>query len=112
MCPNDGLSIEDACRHLYNEIIRTSNRFLHNCKFFPLDILRGEEPSYAELARGMKFLAVIINTLAVDFDPMWGQQASEYCELMARIGVAITQDDKVALATCVGELERKPGVAQ
>jgi hypothetical protein len=101
--------LRPLAEQLYDEVLRTSNYFLHNCKTFPLGILKGEDPSYSELALGMKRLAVVITLLAVDFDPMMGQKASEYCELMSQIGLAIEKSDEVSLQALVSELEKRPG---
>lgn len=95
---------------LYEQILRTSNYFLHNCRAFPLATLKGQDPSYSEIAQGMKRLAAIISVLAVDFDPMMGQKATEHCDLMSQIGVAISNGDNEALARLVTELERRPGL--
>lgn len=95
---------------LYNEVLRTSNRFLHNCKNFSVEILQLENPSYAEVAEIMRKVAKIVIALADDFDPMMGQKAYEYCELMHQIGVAISNGDQVALHTALKELERRPGI--
>lgn len=95
---------------LYEIVLRISNRFLHNCRHFSIEILKLENPTYAEIAVLMKKVAVIIATLADDFDPMMGQKAHEYCELMHRIGIAIEQGDQIALEKYVRELDRRPGL--
>jgi hypothetical protein len=58
----------------------------------------------------MKELSGIITVLADDFDPMMGQKAFEYCELMSGIGVAIERFREVRLLRLVAELERRPGL--
>lgn len=98
---------ENATR-LYSMVLQTSNMFLHNCRHFSIGMLREENPTYAEVAKIMKQLAGIISALADDFDPMMGQKAHEYCELMTHMGVAIEGDDRVRLVALVAELERKP----
>lgn len=95
---------------LYDEVLRTSNRFLYNCKGFSVEVLALEDPSFAEVAEVMRKVARIIAAIADDFDPMMGQKAVEYCELMRGIGVAIANADQVGLERSLGELERKPGV--
>jgi hypothetical protein len=95
---------------LYEEVIRTSNYFLHNCKNFPMEVLKAEDPSYAELASGMRRLGAIIRVVADEFDPMMGQKAFEYCELMTNMGIAIDAGDQVVLDALISELQRKPGV--
>lgn len=95
---------------LYDLILKVSNQFLHSCKLFSIEILKLENPTYAEVAVIMKKAAAFITTFADDFDPMLGQKAQEYCELMHRIGVAIEQGDQIALGRYVGELDRRPGI--
>jgi hypothetical protein len=95
---------------LYDEVIRTANFFLHNCKHFSSDTLREESPTYSHVAYIMGKVAGMIILLADDFDPMTGQQAGEYCRLMESIGIAIDQRDDIALETSIRELQRKPGV--
>lgn len=95
---------------IYDQIVRTSNQFLHNCKGFSVEILRLEQPTYAEVAEIMRRLARLVVVLSDDFDPMLGQKAYEYCDLMHRMGIAIENGDQVALERWVKELERKPGI--
>jgi hypothetical protein len=104
------LDREITAQMLYDEVLRTSNRFLYNCKGFSVEVLKLEDPSFAEVAEIMRKVARIIIALADDFDPMMGQKAFEYCELMHGIGVAIVNGDQVALERALGELERRPGV--
>jgi hypothetical protein len=75
-----------------------------------MEILKGEDPSYAELAKMMRRIATIITLLADSFDPMMGQKAAEYCELMTKMGIAIENSDQKALNVLVCELERRPGL--
>jgi len=96
-------------QELYDAILRTANQFWHNGKHFSVEILKAENPSYAEVAEIMKKLAVILTVLSDDFDPMMGQKAFEYCELMRRMGVAIQNSDQIELTKLVGELDRRPG---
>lgn len=98
---------ENATR-LYSMVLQTSNMFLHNCKHFAIGMLQDENPTYAEVAKVMRQLAGIIGALADDFDPMMGQKAHDYCELMTQMGVAIERSNRVALDALVAELERKP----
>jgi hypothetical protein len=101
------LYAEDA-QALYDVILRTSNKFLNNCKYMPIAFLQGETPSFSELAKIMKRIAAIVALLADDFDPMMGQKAHDYCELMIAMGVAIDGGNHTALKKLVAELERKP----
>lgn len=98
-----------SAERLYEVILRTSNHFLHNCRGFSVEILRLERPTYAEVAEIMRKVGRIVVALSDDFDPMMGQKAFEYCELMAKIGVAIDNNDQIGLERLVTELERRPG---
>lgn len=100
----------ELARKLYATIIRTSNRFLHNCKHFNVEILANENPSYDEIAKVMNSVSKIVIALYDDFDPMMCQKATEYCGLMSRMGLAITNKDQKLLSELVSELERKPGI--
>jgi hypothetical protein len=102
------LEFPSETQQLYDKVLQTANFFLHNCKRFPVAILRLEDPTYAEIAAIMKKVGAIIAVVADGFDPMMGQKAVEYCDLMAQMGVAIEQDDRLALGKLVAELDRKP----
>lgn len=97
-------------RRLYDLILQASNRFLYNCKHFSIEILRYENPAYSEIAERMKRVCGIIKVLADDWDPMMGQKAEEYCELMSGMGVAIENGDRLALKKLIRELERRSGL--
>jgi len=95
---------------LYDLILQTSNEFLYNCKHYRIELLRRRKPTYKEVAAAMRELSEIVTMLADDFDPMMGQKAAEYCQLMSGIGVAIERFDEVRLLRLVAELERRPGL--
>lgn len=38
---------------LYERVLQTANYFLHNCRSFPLDMLKTEDPSFKDLAGGV-----------------------------------------------------------
>jgi hypothetical protein len=95
---------------LYDLLLQVSNELLYNCKHYRIELLQRHWPSYKEIAVAMRELSGIITVLADDFDPMMGQKAFEYCELMSGIGVAIERLDEVRLFRLVAELERRPGL--
>ncbi len=99
-----------AAKHLYDKVLQTANHFMYNCKHFSISVLQDEDPSYAEVADIMDKVAGIITLLADEFDPMMGQKAIDYCDLMKGMGAAIRRGDELQLARLVAELERKPGV--
>jgi hypothetical protein len=96
-------------RQLYEQIVRVANHFLHSCKHFSIEMLQSENPTFEEVGQVISQTIGIIKLVSDDFDPMLGQQAQEYCELMVKMGVAIRKGDNVALANLVHELGRKPG---
>ena len=100
----------EAAQRLFDEILRSANYFLHNCKHFSMAVLQEEDPSYGQIAELTRKLAAIIRIVADEFDPMMGQKADEYCELMTRMSVAIENGDEIALKPLVAELDRKPGI--
>lgn len=102
------IDTEITAQMLYDEVLTTANLFLHNCKTFSIEMLKMEDPSYAQVAKVMRKVVTMITFLADDFDPMMGQKAFEYCELMHKIGVAIECSDDVALKVHVAELDRRP----
>ena len=95
---------------LYGRVVQVSNRFLHQCKTFHITVLALEDPSFEEIAAHTTQLAEIIRALADDSDPLIAHKATEYCELMTKIGVAIRNGDEVKLSALVEELARKPGL--
>ena len=95
---------------LYERVIHTSNRFLHQCRTFHITVLALENPTYEEIAQQMTQIAELIKVLADDSDPMIGQKAIEYCDLMTKIGIAITNQNSVELSNLVELLGRKPGL--
>lgn len=107
---SDTIDTNITAQMLYDQVLRTANRFLYNCKGFSVEILKLEDPSFAQVADIMRKAARIIAAIADDFDPMMGQKANEYCELMRKIGVAIENGEQVALEHALVELERRPGV--
>lgn len=100
--------IDDLAKDLYDRILRTANYFLHNCTHFSIDILAAENPSYEDVARIMESLRKILWAIADEFDPMMCQQAFDYCELMSKMGLAISNKDDKLLSEYVEVLKRKP----
>lgn len=103
-----GVKDYEKAKVLYDQVLRTSNMFLHNCKYFSVEILQLDQPAYTEIAEMMQAIPRIIFDLADDFDPMLAQKASEYCALMRNIGIAIADGDQLALE---GHLRWKGGPA-
>jgi hypothetical protein len=99
-----------GAQRLYEMVLQTSNIFLHNCKHFAIEILQGEDPSYAHIAQRATQVVGIIRVLSDDFDPTMGQKAHDHCELMVHMAVAIDNSDRIGLRNLVTEMERRSGL--
>lgn len=94
---------------LYTKLMDSANRFLHNAKNYSINVLKLENPTYAEIAKQMREVAAIITVLAENVnDPMIGPKAFEYVTLMDGIAKAIDTLDDVALQDFVSQLDRRP----
>ena len=102
--------IDEQAQELYELILQTANRFLRNAKMFEMHVLRDHNPTYEELARIMHSITVTITDLVDDKDPMLGQKAKDYTDIMKNMGQAITQNDDNRLKELIGILEKKPGL--
>ena len=101
--------MEDALE-LYHLVLKVSNKFLRNANMFEIRELQDHNPTYAELAKIIRGVARLIIELADSEDPMLGQKASEYANLMTDMAQAIGDDDNKRLKECVTELNQKPGL--
>lgn len=91
---------------LYVRVLQVANHFLHNAKNYKIAILQLENPSYEEVAKMMHQIAGMINLLCDDLDdPLTGQKAHEYVQLMQEIAEAITADDQDRLTQAVEVLD-------
>lgn len=94
---------------LYTKLMDSANRFLHNAKNYSINVLKLENPSYAEIAKQMREVAAIITVLAENVnDPMIGPKAYEYVALMDGIARAIDDLNDDALQDFVAQLDRRP----
>lgn len=100
----------EKANNIYEEILRTSNKFLRNAKNFNIEVLKTHDPSYAELAQIMHKLAQIIHVLADDIEPMLAQKAFDYANIMEKMALAIKNNNEVELSQQLAILEKKPGV--
>jgi hypothetical protein len=107
---NANIKSEEEVLELYERIIRTSNHFLYNCTNFSISVLQRRRPTYSELAEIMRDVAAVIVALGLNSDPMIGDKASDYCDLMSKMSRAIDEGDRMALERFTVELQRKPGV--
>ncbi len=95
-------------RDLYNLVLQTANKFLHNAKHFKIEILQEEDPTYEQLAEVIDQACKIITSLSEDVnDPLTGQKAYEYCSLMKAMAVAIKNSDETKLDEIVKDLDRR-----
>lgn len=100
---------QQEARKLYERILQTANGFLHQSKFFSIEILQAENPTYEEVAEFALELAEFVWILSDDGDdPMLHQKALEYASLMHLMGKAITKGDSEELKRLTSLLDGKP----
>ena len=99
---------EKEAKELYEFILLSASKFLQRSKFFNIEILQAENPTYEEIAEFALELAEIVRALSDDFDPMLHQKALEYASLMHLMGKAIAKCDREELERLIGLLDRKP----
>lgn len=101
----------DDIHELYDEILETANYFLKNAHDFSIETLQEADPSYEELAKIMKSLALFINTFGYEDDPSLAGQANDYVYLMGAMALAINKGDHEELARLRDELSKKPFIS-
>jgi hypothetical protein len=99
---------EKEAKELYQFILQSANGFLHRSKFFSIEILQAENPTYEEIATFALELAEIVRVLSDDFDSMLHQKALEYASIMHLMGKAIAKCDREELKRLIDQLDRKP----
>lgn len=93
---------------LYDELIRTANHFLHNAKNFHINVLKLENPTYADVASEFRKVAGIIDILAEQIeDGLTGVKAHEYVTYMEQIAQAIDKGCAETLLNVVNELDKR-----
>ena len=99
---------KEIINKLYERILETANYFLASAKLFSIETLQEADPSYAELAKIMKSLAVFISTFGYEDDPSLAGQANDYVYLMGAMALAINNSDDSELERLTQELNKKP----
>lgn len=95
--------------HLYDLLLTTANRFLHQAKNFSISVLQLENPTYAQIAKQFREVAELIDLLAKQVDDaITGDKAKEYISCMEGIAKAIEDDDSEALDRFVQLLDKRP----
>ena len=97
----------------YEKILKTTNKILSNCKFFTIEILQQEDPTYEVIAEQMTEVAEIIENLSGAFpgDPEGFQtacKAKEYAHSIIAIARAIRRGNEAELKRLTEELDRRP----
>lgn len=95
--------------HLYNSLLHTANRFLHQAKNYSISVLRLENPTFAEIAKQFREVSDLIKLLAHQVnEPLTGDKAEEYIRCMEGIAKAIEDENKEALESFVKHLDTRP----
>lgn len=98
---------EEDAKALYVAILEVAREFLHNSKHFSVEVLAEENPTYEAVAELMSNTARMIWALADDFDPLISQKAYDYCELMTKMGIAISNKDQLELSKLAATLDKR-----
>lgn len=92
---------------VYDHILQSANTVLRNCKLFSIEILKLEDPTYAEIANQLKGLCDILDKLQTDDPDMRVLKAHEYADHVRLIAAAIEVEDEDSLNRHVEELDRR-----
>lgn len=110
---------EELVNRIYQEVLHTVNRALHNARKYKIEILQQENPSYSEIAKGLKKACDLMDLFADDIAAGGGNdgeavhtvsKAREYTYCVSKIAEAINANDEEALENWCKELERRPFV--
>lgn len=100
---------KEIVNELYEYVILTSSRVLHNAKNFSIAVLKLEnDPTYTEIAEHMEEITAIINLISDDFDEDFtAGKAKEYSDCVTKIANAIVEGDEEELSRLVEELDKR-----
>lgn len=107
--------LKELISQIYGEVLDTTNKALRLCKYFTIEMLQQEDPSYDQIAEQLGEAAALIDAVAevVGNDPecvhMAGK-ALEYALAVKHIAKAISKGDEATLKKLVSELDRRPFV--
>lgn len=102
--------LDDKAKETYALILRMANEFLQQGLNYPVQFLAEENPSYADVAKLVDQARRAIQPALEDHDLHLAGQAIEYCYIMARIGLAIKEEDQEELYEWCDKLYKKPFV--
>lgn len=104
--------LKELVDKVYQELLGTTNRILHNCKSFEISVLQLEDPSYEQIADQLGEASDILWSISDHFpdDPdgmHLAFKASDYAQIVKNIAKAIRSADKDELKKLVSELDRR-----
>lgn len=97
----------EVVARVYDHILHSANTVLRNCKLFNIQILKLEDPTYADIASQLKDLCDILDKLQIDDPDMKVVKAREYADHVRLIAAAIEVEDEDSLSRHVEELDRR-----
>ena len=108
---NDVESHRALVQDIYDKIIIESSRVLHSAKLFSIDILRQEDPTYAEMAKALHLVCDMIDLLVEHAnlkEHIWTcSKARDYAQFVANVAKAIEEDDDVELQELVKQMDKR-----
>ncbi len=100
----------DVVQKIYDRVIQVSSRVLRNAKLFSIDILKQENPSYAEMAENLTKICSLIDFLVEEDDLKEHQwtcvKARDYARFVADVAKAIENNDEIKLKTLIAEMDK------
>lgn len=94
-------------QELWQLVLGAAWMFLQNCKNFPMEELRTQNPTYSNIAEIMGQVAETLKKHVDDIDPMVTWRSSDFCTLMNKIGKAINNNDEEELERLVAQLKER-----
>lgn len=91
---------------IYEAILHGANKVLRNCTMFSIEVLKLDDPSYAQIALHLRKLCEILDEMDDDSE-LRVTKAREYTNHIRLIAAAIDTDDEASLNRHVEELSRR-----
>lgn len=91
---------------VYNAVLAGANKVLRNCKKFPMEVLRLEDPTYSQIAEHLRTLCDLLDDLDDDSN-LLVTKAREYANHVRGIAASIDMDDQELLDRLVADLDKR-----
>lgn len=91
---------------VYDTVLLGANRTLRNCKTFSVEMLKLEDPTYAQIAKHLRKLCDLLEDLDDDTN-LRVTKAREYADHVRLIAAAIDKGDQEILDRLVEELDKR-----